>query len=40
MEKYKFQYFGKSVLFNSRDIAGEIGNEELALKTATLAKKL
>jgi hypothetical protein len=39
MEKYNFEYVGKAVYYNGKDIANDIGYEELALKTANLAQK-
>jgi hypothetical protein len=39
MDRYNFEYVGKSVFYNGKDIANDIGYEELALKAATLAKK-
>jgi hypothetical protein len=39
MKKYNFQYFGKAVLYKGKDIANDIGYEELAFKTAHLARK-
>lgn len=39
MKKYNFDYVGKSVYLHGTDIANDIGYEELAYKTAHLAKK-
>jgi hypothetical protein len=39
MDEYNFEYIGKSVFYNGKDIANDIGYEELALKTAQLAQK-
>jgi Mn-containing catalase len=39
MKKYTFQYLGKAVLYKGKDIANDIGYEELAFKTAHLARK-
>jgi hypothetical protein len=36
---YNFDYVGKSVFYNGVDISNDIGYEELAFKTANLAKK-
>jgi hypothetical protein len=39
MQRYKFEYYGKSIFYKDKDIAKDLGYEELALKAASLAQK-